>query len=744
MLFVTVLALVSLMIERERASVKAQDEREHVRAELGLLRAKLEGALDGPLSASRGLVAALASEPEMGQARYDWLASRIIAPGSGVISLAAARDLKVNLIYPMAGNEAVMGLDYLTTPSQRDMALEVRDTGEFVLAGPLDLVQGGQGLIGRFPVFTERDGVHTFWGLLSVVLDPGVIYSAAGLDDPALDLSVALAGRNGTGEAGALFYGDPSILERDPMRSDVLFPSGSWKLYAIPREGWGSTVEMGGFRLLLGLAAVVASALTIALNLSWVQRLETIAALRRREAELERMRGDLEAQALHDHLTGLPNRRYLERRLTQLVESGFVGLMQLDLDHFKDVNDRAGHVVGDFLLQQVTERLRVAVGPRAFLARSGGDEFVVVCLAVRSQTGQPLSERRCHALLEGTAQRVIRAMTSPFWVNDREFRIGITVGICPSRPGALRSADDYLVLADRALYAAKSMGRNRYAFAAPDARLYDAERIGAEELFGALSRGEIVPYYQLQFGRDGQSVVGAEALARWEHPRHGLLSPREFMPLARTLKVEAEVDRAVLRRVVRDMVAWQRAGLSVPKTSVNVSFQRLSDENLAEEVDTALEIAGVVRDRLAFELLESIFLDDQSAPIAANIAMLKARGIRLEIDDFGTGHASVTSLLRLRPQSFKIDRSLVQAAPGSRENRDLLATIAAMGEALSIEVCAEGIETREQFDLARAVGCSSFQGFLLARPLPAQALAEALSGPEPTNAAADGISRPAP
>lgn len=715
LLSVVILGFVLYLADRQRCDLLLRQEREQVLSDVAILRARLEGALNGPLYAARGLVAAIASEPEMDQARFDWLASRMMEPHGDVRNVAAARDLVVNMVYPLEGNEAVLGLDYLKSPAQRATVLTMRETGGVVLAGPLDLVQGGQGLIGRFPIFAERNGLHTFWGLLAVVIDPARLYARAGMFQPDLGLSIALVGRDGTGAAGERFLGDAALLQQSPVTSDILFPNGSWKLYAAPQGGWGSTFDVRPFRLALIALFLSGATLLVALNHNWVQRHRTIGALRWRERELEEAHQRLKEQALHDYMTGLPNRRYLDLHLTRPEAAEVAGILQLDLDHFKEVNDLAGHAVGDFLLQQVADRLREAVGAQGFLARSGGDEFVVVCAAEPAQGEAVLAP---HDLLERLAKRVISTMRAPFRVAHREFRIGVSVGITEKRPGLPCAPGECLVQADRALYAAKALGRNRYSFSEPDRRADARERASATEFLEALAQGTFVPFYQPQFGRDGRTVVGAEALARWYHPRLGLLTPSEFVPLARVLKVENDLDQCILERVLRDLTQWEQSGLWLPKIAVNVSFQRINDANLIAEVDAVLAGAASARGRLTFELLESIFMDAPNAQVAQNIAALKERGIRLEIDDFGTGHASVTSLLRLRPKGFKIDRSLVQAAAETEENRQLLGTIASMGAALRIEVTAEGIETEQQLMLARAVGCNAFQGYRLARPMP--------------------------
>ena len=709
--------LVGFLIDRQYMVIDRQEEREAVRRQVATIRAQLEGHLNAPIQAVRGLVATLSTEPDMDQARFSMLAEQVTDRNSGVLNIAGARDMVINLLHPYDRNASALGLDYNRNDAQRRAAFRVRDSGQFILAGPVDLVQGGRGFVGRFPVFVPGENNQlSFWGLTSVVIDLPWLFQKAGVVDPDSTLELAIVGADGTGAAGPLFHGKPEVIWQDPITTDILFPNGSWELYAVPKGGWGNThlAAVRSWRAVLVVFGATVVAMTLLANRLASQREGMIDQLSERERQLEELNRQAEIQALHDHLTQLPNRRFLDRRLAELArgQREFPGLIQVDLDGFKDVNDQYGHAVGDTLLTQVADRFRAVLGPEDFLARIGGDEFVVLCLPADGT--RPLDARD---YLEALARRLIESVTHPFLVAGQSQRIGLSAGILPD-PHLSALPSEWLSHADRAMYLAKQEGRNRFVTFRP-AQIGVGDqtpRARANALLEALAEGRIRPFYQPQFAADGRTLVGAEALARWEDPSLGLITPAGFMNIARNLKVDGEIDQQIFDQATAQMALWDAEGLHLPRVSVNVSFRQLNDPGLIARLGDV----SVRPERVAMELLESVYLDEGNAQLTRNVNALVERGFQIEIDDFGTGFSSIVSLLKLRPRRLKIDRMLVQGATRSPENRRLLATIVDMGRALEIEVCAEGIETRAQLLTARAVGCNVMQGFFLARPMSAE------------------------
>jgi EAL domain-containing protein (putative c-di-GMP-specific phosphodiesterase class I) len=344
------------------------------------------------------------------------------------------------------------------------------------------------------------------------------------------------------------------------------------------------------------------------------------------------------------------------------------------------------------------------LGEGDFVARTGGDEFVILCEA---DTG--LDD------FADLARRLIDSLRTPPIYEGHECRFGMSIGIA----GAFGASVDWrrlLVNADLALYRAKSRGRNRFEFfsEALQADILGAKRM-ADSIIAGLERGEFVPFYQPQFDARTYQIVGVEALARWRHPTRGVLLPAEFIAAAEELTVIGAIDRAVLQQALAQFKILRNRGFDVPRLSVNVSLRRLHDDALLRE----LREAKIERGALAFELVESIYLDESDDRFADVIDQLKELGIELEIDDFGTGYASIVSLTKIKPSRLKIDRQLVTPIVVSEPQRRLVQSIVDIGRSLDIEIVAEGVETMEHARLLREIGCSVLQGYAFAKPMSA-------------------------
>lgn len=425
-----------------------------------------------------------------------------------------------------------------------------------------------------------------------------------------------------------------------------------------------------------------------------------------RNAELERTRIEAEQSALHDYLTGLPNRRFLEEKLDEWragngnLGSG-IAILHIDLDRFKQINDTLGHGAGDAMLTLAAKILRENIRSTDFAARIGGDEFVVL-----------IDHDGATPALAAIASRIIAQMRQPAWYNGQECRFGASIGIAHT---LTRDIDPKQLLqnADIALYKAKNLGRNRFEFYAQASRtlLADASRLSSE-LLRALENDEIFPYYQLQFDAHTRAVVGAECLARWRHPVRGIIGPDKFLSIAEEYGVLAQIDGLILEKALSDLEIWRSEGLAPPKLSVNVSARRLTDPDLAR----GLQDLDIKPGTVSFELLESVFLDRQDAAVMSNLEMLRRLAIDIEIDDFGTGHASIVGLLNLKPTTLKIDRQLIEDVPHSQEQRVLVKSIIQIARSLGIKVTAEGVETEEHARILGRLGCDVLQGYGLAWP----------------------------
>ncbi|OCW55666.1 histidine kinase [Hoeflea olei] len=428
-----------------------------------------------------------------------------------------------------------------------------------------------------------------------------------------------------------------------------------------------------------------------------------------RNRELEDARAQMERNSLHDSLTDLPNRRFLdERMLSGTAGRSVTALLHIDLDRFKQINDTLGHAAGDAMLVHAASVLKASTRAGDFIARIGGDEFVIA-------TTRPASA----AQLASLAKRIILQMHQPVPYEGHECRFGVSIGIAMAGEADADSGRRLLIDADIALYRAKRNGRNRFEFFTDSLRaeIVRNKRV-ADDILSGLERKEFRPYFQPQFDARTLDVVGVEALVRWDHPREGLLTPDVFLKTAGELNVVPLIDRSILEQSLWQSTRWKAAGITIPKMSVNVSAGRLYETDLIDSLDGI----AIERGTLSFELLESIFLDDKNETIVANIQRLRELGIQIDIDDFGTGFASIVSLIQVRPDRLKIDRQLISPIVASESRRRLVASIIEIGQSLGIKVVAEGVETMEHAVVLRDLGCDTLQGFALARPMSSEDL----------------------
>jgi diguanylate cyclase (GGDEF)-like protein len=423
---------------------------------------------------------------------------------------------------------------------------------------------------------------------------------------------------------------------------------------------------------------------------------------------LTRANQEIRHKSLHDPLTDLPNRRLLDAELARRLQRGPVTVIRVDLDRFKQVNDVLGHKAGDFVLCCVADILRDEKREGDLASRFGGDEFVVLC---REGT----SEDEARTLAEKMLARIVE----PLQFEGKPCRFGASFGIASSR---MRKCDggELLSFADAALYAAKNAGRRTVETFSPALhKQFIEERLLGDEFSNALERGEIVPFFQTQHDAVTQEIVGAEVLARWQNPRRGLLSPPAFLDVVRKLGMESQLDAAIFDASVTILKEFGARGISLPKTSFNVSAGRLLDPDF---LDTARRSLSGINTRFAFEILESISLEDMDDVFFFTIESLKELGFAIEIDDFGSGHASIASVMDIAPHALKIDRRLVAPLMHSDRNTQMIASIIQLAQALDIGVTAEGVETEDLARTLARLGCNTLQGYWFSRPEPADVL----------------------
>lgn len=436
--------------------------------------------------------------------------------------------------------------------------------------------------------------------------------------------------------------------------------------------------------------------------------------VRRRTEELQHVTHQAMHLANHDHLTGLANRTLMVERLAHLLgdatRGGYrVGVLFLDLDKFKRVNDTLGHAVGDQVLQQTAERLRACVRASDMVARFGGDEFVVLA----SLEGADFA-------VENLAERILNAFASPFPAAGQDFQLGVSIGVSIFPRDGCESGS-LLKHADMALYAAKEEGRGKLRFFVPEMSKRIVDRITLEDgLVRALDQNELFLEYQPQLDIATGKIVGAEALVRWNDPQRGRVPPGDFIPIAEASGLIVELGGWVLREACRQAAAWQASGMGVGRVAVNISALQFEQSDFVDIVGEVLNETGLSPAALELELTESVFVSNTEEALDA-MRRIKALGVQLALDDFGTGYSSLAYLSRMPIDVIKIDRSFVQAALEDESARSIVRAVLALAWGLERKTIAEGVETREQFEMLRELGCHEIQGFWLSRPCVAPA-----------------------
>ena len=439
--------------------------------------------------------------------------------------------------------------------------------------------------------------------------------------------------------------------------------------------------------------------------------LETLATQVGVSVENERLERVLKHQAFHDSLTNLANRALLTQRIdAALARPGAaVAVLLIDIDEFKAINDTMGHTVGDQLLVAVAERLAAAVRTGDLAARIGGDEFAILAEEVNSEGDAA-----------ATAQRVIDAFRRPFNLGGEEVRVTASTGIATNL-GGLLDPGTLLLQADVAMYAAKEAETGGYRIFESSMQDEVAERHALrEDLRLALERGELINHYQPLLSLDGPEILGMEALVRWVHPERGMVAPGYFIRIAEESGLIVDLGRWVLREACMQLRAWQRQfpNAAPPGVSVNLSAVQLRHPGFVDDVVAILKEADLDARYLTLEITESTFMDDTRTAIA-RLRELRGLGIRLELDDFGTGFSSLSILRDLPLDGLKIDKSFVDVIGGASDRPVFLQAIVRLAEALELEMVGEGIEHQHQADALRAMGCNRGQGYLFSRPLPA-------------------------
>jgi diguanylate cyclase (GGDEF)-like protein len=607
------------------------------------------------------------------------------------------------------------GLDFCAGPGMLAKSLEARDSGRGIY-GPFNL---GDKTILAVEIPTYRTGVvpgtvaarrAAFLGWLGLVMDPSVLLRRALRGHPNTAVTFRFHDANSDAEfvSGKAFDGARSIT------TDL---HNGWKV-----QTFGGVVSGGMFT---GTALAMLSAgvlLSVLLGLL----LFVLGTGRERALRLVGERtSELRHQALHDALTGLPNRALIMDRIEQLLvrnrRSGAIGAaLFVDLDDFKNINDTLGHGAGDRLLMAVAARLESTLRDADTIGRMGGDEFVVLIDGASLEVDP-----------EVVAEKLIEVMRQPFELEGAALplMVNTSIGIAV---GDRASGGDLLRDADVALYQAKGAGKNCYVMFHQEMQTEISRRLDLEfDLRTALAGEQFRLVYQPIYNLGDLTLVGVEALLRWEHPTRGLVPPDVFIPILERTGQILEVGRWVLHQACGQMAAWHARGDKLD-ISVNVSGRQLDHDTTVRDLREALEVSGLEATSLIIEVTETVLM--HNVDIAARrLRAIKELGVRIAVDGFGAGYSSLAYLRQFPVDCLKIDRRFTNAITTSPESKALVGTLVQLGKDLGLSTLAEGVETSGEMDLLRAQEVNQAQGFLLARPLDALTLEAQLLAPSRTN-----------
>lgn len=639
---------------------------------------------------------------------------------------ATDQRVMVEMVHPIAFSRQMSGFDLMTT-SRRDPIERALAQRSSAASGKISLFGDRPGVVVYVPVFAHPDDALPLGFTATGFVTDVFFDNLRDLLEPLnLDLEIYDIGR-GTGNEGPVSFAEDNRLatllisnpelelgaiDVDPrgLSTTIKFADRQWTVFVRPARAVPSPPWMPDFNVLVG--ALIA--FPIGGIVYYIRRdsRHLAAKVEARALDLQDALNELESRralaqrlALHDDLTSLLNRRGLHNALERQLEEGDVQVLCLNLDGFKAINDSRGHATGDSLLRFVAAKLRHLAPADAFVARTGGDEFVVTIPTDAKFKDHPI------------IAQLFEWMAKPLCIRGQDIRVSASIGVAHSAVSGT-SVESLLTDADIALYRAKAEGKNRHVLCAPSLRAaYDAQHKLGEELRFALENNQIVPYFQTQHNATNHAIVGAEALVRWEHPERGLISPSQFLPVAEGLGVMNEIDTCILEKSVACVRHLEQSGLVLPKINVNVSLARLSDPQL---ISTARNLPKT-RAKLVFEIVEAVYLDDRASIEAWELDKLRDCGIGIELDDFGTGHASVIALMQLMPDRLKLDQGFIRGLPDPSIER-LIQSIVEMGKAMGIASTAEGIETEEQAKLLAGMGVDILQGYYFSAPLPFDAL----------------------
>lgn len=696
--FCTVVTGVVWLAENQHSQV-IESRKRAATERLGKIRAALEGQVTASLSIVRALQTEISLSPDTSSEHYQLLMQGLLVGDLPIRHIALAPDLVIRQVYPLTEKDAIVGFDYRTSPEQYKAVQESIKRQSIFIDGPVQLIQGGWALIVRAPVYTQKQ----LWGIVAVVIDIDTLLqrSAAGMGD---EYRFALKKKNEL-DKDVVNFGSDAVWNHEHIAIDIQVSTGRWMLALSPKDDhWASRGQTYWLILIAGLL------LSVLISNFMYSLVKSRHKLRSALTVIDR-------QAHFDPVTNLPNRRAFIEHLNELTNAPDCrpfAILFIDLDHFKEVNDNLGHNAGDALLQSVAQRLKYTLRSSDFVARIGGDEFVVVI--------NPYSSTDA---INDLALQINQHLNDSFTIENNQVQTSCSIGIA-LYPDDGSETSDLLKSADLAMYAAKHVGRRTHYFFKQELR-QQTERQSAlhTRMREGLKRQEFSLVYQPIVDLSTGKITKCEALLRWTDADGTTVSPAEFIPIAERTGFIHELGQFVLEQVCFDWAAMARCGFPM-SISINRSERELNDINAAYRWLECIKQHGIPAEKITFEITESLLMSDKQRQLDI-LHYLRSQGIKLAIDDFGTGYSSINYLQRYPVDFIKIDRSFLNEAPDNRVQVALLTALLGVARALDINVIAEGVETKPQWQLLQAQHCDFAQGYFVSKPLPLNAFLKLLN-----------------
>jgi diguanylate cyclase (GGDEF)-like protein len=628
---------------------------------------------------------------------FESYAKEVINSIGGISNLQLAPDGIVSKVYPIVGNEVVIGHKLFVDDKRTKEAHIARVTKKLTLAGPFETLQGSVAVIGRNPIFLTKDNEEVFWGFASAMITVDDLLASTKFSE--LDQSkyaYQLSRKNPDTQKEEVFARSTYNIVEPFVLKKINLPNATWTLTISS----SSTVWSQQNNYFASIFLGVLMAFGIGYLFLKPEYLKKIVA--EKTDELEKL-------AFHDQLTSLGNRRLLSQKLKEFLDektNPIAALLYLDLDDFKRINDSLGHHSGDYLLKELACRLVNIVKSNDIVARLGGDEFALLIFDVESK----------HSI-ENIAKRIIDEIKKPVIFGNNSLVVSASLGITLI-PKDGDNEEELLRNVDIAMYDAKNYGKNNYRFFDQNLQIETLEKHNIElALNHVFERDELFLHYQPLVCLRRNKILAYEVLLRWKHPENGLIPPDKFIPVAENTGQIIPIGYWVFEQACKAIKNHMQQFNQPLHVSVNLSAKQFLDPNLLENLSSVIKQQNIEPSCLEIEITESSLAVDINNAIVI-LSKLRSLGINIAIDDFGTGYSSLSQLRNLPVDRLKIDRNFIANLSANESDQKIVKAIIAMAHALKINVVAEGIETQEQLDWLAKNNCDVGQGYFLARPAP--------------------------